>query len=494
MFTNSKIENKKKQYKNSLCSKNRNHKSRKGSQTVYKPLQSMTNSRVHSRMRKGLSSNKKSLNNICIPSTSPLHPKSLNKEVKVNNSLVFANDKKLLSEEYFRGLKKHLKLISFPDDKENAMVEVPYELKNFLESEMNLDDYEPLDRQEKLPKKQLITINMKRIKCNSNSKESFKILSWNPCGNFKKKEFKTNEDAKLNALKKVIEKASLRNQSEGSQVNDSSSRKDERPRSTSYKDKKPRSKSKKKINPNSVISLTLKVDRNKVRRIQSAHAVRRSKEGSIERLKYPKWSKFDPSRSKYDIPRVKEDMIFNDWCYRKEIEKQIKHKLLLKMSKELHEEITIKHEMKSKQDKMRIKKMERWFSRKKRELSQKKKLDKSISALKRIQAQNRKEMNKQAFKKWLRKSMGDLRIEKLKMKEIEKEKERERLYLQQEKKEHKRIEGEIAFKEWVNKKRAQKRKEKRKNLDKSHKDKHKRPQSSQNDVFLAYSYMRKSRT
>lgn len=32
------------------------------------------------------------------------------------------------------------------------MVEVPYELKNFLESEMNLDDYEPLDRQEKLPK------------------------------------------------------------------------------------------------------------------------------------------------------------------------------------------------------------------------------------------------------------------------------------------------------------------------------------------------------
>lgn len=154
---------------------------------------------------------------------------------------------------------------------------------------------------------------MKRIKNNSNSKESFKILSWNPWGNFKKKEFKTKEDAKLNALKKVIEKgkfsclrtclASLRNQSEDSQVNDSSSRKDERPRSTSYKDKKyfvsylvrSRSKStksrKKKINPNSVISLTLKVDRNKVRRIQSAHAVRRSKEGSIERLKYPKWSK-----------------------------------------------------------------------------------------------------------------------------------------------------------------------------------------------------------
>ena len=58
-------------------------------------------------------------------------------------------------------------------------------------------------------------------------------------------------------------------------------------------------------------------------------------------------------------------------------------------------------------------------------------------------------------------------------------------------KEHKRIEGQIAFKEWVNKKRMQKRKEKRRHRDKSQKEKHKRPQSSQNDVFLAYSYMRK---
>ena len=54
--------------------------------------------------------------------------------------------------------------------------------------------------------KQTITINMKRIKGNHNSKERFKIISWNPLGEYKRKPSKSKEEAKLNALRKVIEK------------------------------------------------------------------------------------------------------------------------------------------------------------------------------------------------------------------------------------------------------------------------------------------------
>jgi len=47
---------------------------------------------------------------------------------------------------------------------------------------------------------------MKRIKGNHNSKERFKIISWNPLGEYKRKPSKSKEEAKLNALRKVIEK------------------------------------------------------------------------------------------------------------------------------------------------------------------------------------------------------------------------------------------------------------------------------------------------
>jgi len=51
---------------------------------------------------------------------------------------------------------------------------------------------------------------MKRIKGSNNSKDRFKILSWNPLENYKKKEGINKEDAKLNALRKVIEKGTYK--------------------------------------------------------------------------------------------------------------------------------------------------------------------------------------------------------------------------------------------------------------------------------------------
>ena len=49
-----------------------------------------------------------------------------------------------------------------------------------------------------------------------------------------------------------------------------------------------RPKSKKKIKHNHKISLTLKLDSSKVRRIQSAHAMRRSKDRSLPKNKNKK--------------------------------------------------------------------------------------------------------------------------------------------------------------------------------------------------------------
>jgi len=80
--------------------------------------------------------------------------------------------------------------------------------------------------------------------------------------------------------------------------------------------------------------------------------------------------------------------------------------------------------------------MERWLVRKKKELSQKRKRQKSQNIIvitikicvnvkyrNKIHNKQKKEQNKVAFRKWLRRSLGDLKIEKLKTKEIEREKE-----------------------------------------------------------------------
>ncbi|CAI2363635.1 unnamed protein product [Moneuplotes crassus] len=163
-------------------------------------------------------------------------------------------------------------------------------------------------------------------------------------------------------------------------------------------------------------------------------------------------------------------MVFDDWCYKKEIgnpritliEQEIKYKLLLKMRKELSQEISTKRDLHNKETRGRAKKMEKWLTRKKRELSQKKKMQKSTNALKRIQDRDRKEMNKKAFNKWLRKSMGDLKLERRKTKEIQREKQNDNLERQQE---QKKIQSEIAFKQWVKGKRIQKSKEKKVNRD-----------------------------
>ena len=56
--------------------------------------------------------------------------------------------------------------------------------------------------------------------------------------------------------------------------------------------------------------------------------------------------------------------------------------------------------------------------------------------------------------------------------------------------EKRKIEGAIAYQEWLNKKKLQQKKEKRENKRKS-KEKSKRPKSSHNEVYLAYSIMKK---
>ena len=76
--------------------------------------------------------------------------------------MLFEMENKLLSEEYFRyiqdfnsvkiifisrGMKEHLNLVNLGEDKENKIVDCPPELKNFLESELNLEEYEPINKE-----------------------------------------------------------------------------------------------------------------------------------------------------------------------------------------------------------------------------------------------------------------------------------------------------------------------------------------------------------
>ncbi|CAI2363636.1 unnamed protein product [Moneuplotes crassus] len=214
---------------------------------------------------------------------SPLRSLNCLNEGNPNNSQVFGSQKKLATEEYFRGLKEHYKIINVNNKKENSVIEFPYELKNFLERGIDLDEYEPIGDQDKeSQKKQLITINMKRIRNSNSSKQSFKILSWNPCGNFKRRKSKMNEDPKRNTLKKVIQNVSSHNKPEGCKSTNSEFKKENHVSNGNHKKKKSRSR-KKKLSHNSLISLTLKIDTNRVRRIQSASARRKSNERSFGR-------------------------------------------------------------------------------------------------------------------------------------------------------------------------------------------------------------------
>jgi hypothetical protein len=78
--------------------------------------------------------------------------------------------------------------------------------------------------------------------------------------------------------------------------------------------RKPRSKSSKKCGAkSSTVSYTLNliVDEDRVKRIQSAHAVRRSKERDTSSVSYPGSHKLSRER---DI--TSSGLIFDDWCFK----------------------------------------------------------------------------------------------------------------------------------------------------------------------------------
>jgi len=100
--------------------------------------------------------------------------------------------------------------------------------------------------------------------------------------------------------------------------------------------------------------------------------------------------------------------------------------------------------------------------------------------------------SKLAFKKWLRKNTL--------VNEEQKDKEKERKHKERQSQiddmqQRKKVMGDIAFKEWLEKKRMQRRLIKNKKINEERrKEKHRRPKTSHGEVFLAYSYMGASKS
>lgn len=88
--------------------------------------------------------------------------------------------------------------------------------------------------------------------------------------------------------------------------------------------------------------------------------------------------------------------------------------------------------------------------------------------------------------------MGDLKYRRLKTKEVESLKKQKQENIENTEK-RKKIMGEIAFKEWLEKKKKDRgglRQRKVKENERS-RSKHQRPKTSHQEVFLAYSYMKR---
>ena len=179
---------------------------------------------------------------------------------------------------------------------------------------------------------------------------------------------------------------------------------------------------------------------------------------------------------------------YEEWCRKKDTEDRLREQLIQEAKRELKEEMERKEQEESRIKEKGAQKVDEWREAKAKEVAARLEMKRMAHMKKLADEEERREKGRHCFKQWLKDSLLSQRKEKMKQDEEQRQKERREQKENREKAKQK-IDAQIAFKRWAEKKKQMEEKQRKIAAmeEKKAMQEGMRRERSRGEVFLAYS-------